>query len=128
MRLRIYLPERVMLDEEIRQVTAESPAGEFCLKPRHIDFVTALVPGVLFYLDEREGEHFLAVDGGILVKEQEDVEVATRQAVRGELGELGEVVRKMQEDFREREKAGRTASARLEIGFYRRFLEMSGDR
>lgn len=126
MRLKILLPTNVLLDEEIRQVTAESPDGEFCLKPRHIDFVTALIPGVLMYVDMDDSEHFLAVDGGILIKQQDEVGVAARHAVPGELGELEEVVRKMQEDYIEREKAGRSASARLEIGFYKRFLEISG--
>ncbi|MDW7772185.1 MAG: F0F1 ATP synthase subunit epsilon [Desulfobulbaceae bacterium] len=126
MHLKILLPTEVLLHEEIRQVTAESPSGEFCLKPRHIDFVTALVPGVLVYLDQDKAEHFVAVDGGILIKQQEEVSVAARHAVPGELGELERVVRKMQEDFIEREKIGRTAAARLEIGFFRRFLDISG--
>ena len=126
MQLKILLPEKILLSERIRQLTAAGPAGEFCLKPKHIDFVTALVPGVLTYVDREEKERFLAVDEGILVKQQQEVEVATRQAVPGELGELEEVVLRMQDDFREREKVSRSASARLEIGFYRRFLEISG--
>lgn len=126
MRLTVLLPTGVLLDEEIRQVTAESPVGEFCLKPRHIDFVTALVPGVIMYVDPEDDEHFLAVDGGLLVKQGGEVGIASRHAVLGELGELGDVVRKMKEEFLERERMSRSASARLEIGFYKRFLEISG--
>lgn len=126
MHLTILLPTKVLLHEEIRQVTAESPVGEFCLKPRHIDFATALVPGVLMYVDPDDAEHFLAVDGGILIKQQDGVAVATRHAVQAELGELEELVQKMRENFIEREKVSRSASARLEIGFYKRFLDISG--
>jgi len=126
MNLLILLPSKVLLDEDVLQVKAESERGEFCLKPRHIDFVTALVPGILTYVDEIDDEYFVAMDSGILVKRQQQVSVATRHAVQGELGELEEVVRKMQENFIEREKVSRSAAARLEIGFYKRFMELSG--
>lgn len=126
MHLKILLPTEILLHREILQVTAESASGEFCLKPRHIDFVTALVPGVMMYVDPDDREHFLAVDGGILIKQGDEVGVAARHAVQGELGELQDVVRNMQEEFVERERVSRSASARLEIGFYKRFLEISG--
>jgi len=123
-RLKILKPTEILLDLEIRQLTAESSLGKFCLKPRHIDYVTALVPGILHYLDTDGDEHFVAVDGGILVKQRETVEVATRQAVSGRLGSLQKVVRKMRADFLEREKISRSAAARLEIGLVRRFFEL----
>lgn len=126
MNLLVLLPDDVMLDVDVLQVTAESLAGEFCLKPRHVDFVTVLVPGILTYLDEEDNENFIAVDSGILVKRQQQVSVACRNAVPGELGELAEVVRKMQENSKEREKVNRSAAARLEIGFYKKFMELSG--
>jgi len=126
MNLLILLPSKVLLDEDVLQVKAESEQGEFCLKPRHIDFVTALVPGILTYADDIDDEYFVAVDSGILVKRQQQVSVATRHAVQGELGELEGVVRHMQENFIEREKVSRSAAARLEIGFYKRFMELSG--
>ncbi|MCL7488456.1 MAG: F0F1 ATP synthase subunit epsilon [Desulfobulbaceae bacterium] len=126
MRLKILLPTEILLDQEIRQVRAESGTGEFCLKPRHIDYATALVPGILIYIDMIGREHFVAVDGGILVKQKDEVDVATRHALPGELGELAGVVQKMQENFIEREKISRTAEARLEIGFFKRFLDLSG--
>jgi F-type H+-transporting ATPase subunit epsilon len=126
MNLLILLPDDVLLEQEILQVTAESPAGEFCLKQRHIDFVTVLVPGILTYIDEEDNENFVAVDSGILVKRGQQVSVACRHAVAGELGELSEVVEKMEENFIEREKVSRTAAAKLEIGFYKRFMELSG--
>ncbi|MGW8161817.1 MAG: F0F1 ATP synthase subunit epsilon [Desulfobulbales bacterium] len=127
MRLKILLPTEIFLIERIRQMTAESPFGEFCLKPRHIDYVTALVPGILTYLSQDGTEHFVAIDGGILIKEEDEIGVAARHAVQGELGELKDVVQQMQENFLEREKVTRSASIRLEIGFFKRFLELSGN-
>ncbi|NIO10483.1 MAG: F0F1 ATP synthase subunit epsilon, partial [Deltaproteobacteria bacterium] len=89
MRLKVLLPTEVIVDEEVAKVVAEAGNGSFCLLSRHVDFVAALVPGLLSF-DTPEGEEvFLAVDGGILVKCKQDVLVSTRNAIRGpDLGEL----------------------------------------
>lgn len=126
-RLDIMLPTEIFLEKEVLQVRAESHAGEFCLKPRHIDYVTSLVPGILSYTDSNRSIHFVAIDGGILVKENGKVSIATRNAVEGELGTLVEIVQQMQEEFLEREKVSRSASAKLEIGFLKQFIQLSGN-
>lgn len=48
-RLRIVTPERLLLDEEVEEVTAPGAAGEFGVLPDHITFLTALAPGRLIY-------------------------------------------------------------------------------
>ena len=45
MRLKVLLPTKVLIDEEVTKVVAEAENGSFCILPRHIDFVSALVPG-----------------------------------------------------------------------------------
>lgn len=126
MRLRVLLPTMVLLDEkDVTKVIAEAQNGSFCLLPRHIDFVAALVPGLLSF--ERDGidEEFLAVDEGILVKCGADVKVSTRNAVRGP--DLGYLKRTIDEQFRtidERQKMMRSAIARLESNLVRRFMEL----
>ncbi len=124
--LTIILPTELFLDTEALQVRAESSRGEFCLKPRHIDYVTSLVPGIVIYRDLQGKDHFIAVDGGILVKVQRAVEIASRNAVAGKLGGLVDIVRQMQEEFVEREKVSRSAAAKLEIGFLKQFMQLSG--
>jgi F-type H+-transporting ATPase subunit epsilon len=93
--------------------------------PRHIDFVAALVPGLLSFVTEDGREEFLAVDEGILVKCGPQVLISTRQAVRGP--ELGTLRQTIDEQFRvvdEQEKKARAAVARLEADLVRRFLEL----
>ena len=68
LRLKVLLPNEVFLDREVTKVTAEAQNGYFCLLPRHVDFVAALVPGLLSFEDEEGREHFLAIDEGALVK------------------------------------------------------------
>ena len=60
---------------------------------------------------------------GILVKQGETVQVATRMAVPGELGALQAAVRRFLIDMDDRERQTRAVVARLEADFIRRFVE-----
>jgi F-type H+-transporting ATPase subunit epsilon len=125
MRLKVLLPSEVLLDAAVTKVIAEAENGAFCLLPRHIDFVAALVPGLLSFETEDGREEFLAIDEGILVKCSAQVLVSTRQAVRGP--DLGSLRQAIDEQFRavdEQEKKARAAAARLEADLVRRFLEL----
>ena len=123
MRLKIFQPSEIFLDETISKVVGESPAGSFALLPRHIDMTTALVPGILAYENGQGKEVFLALDGGLLVKQGDQVSIATRMAIRGELGALREAVEKFVDEVDDRERKTRSAVARLEADFVRRFGE-----
>ena len=84
---------------------------------------TALVPGILYYTTEQGQEVFLALDSGILVKQEDQVSIATRTAIKGELGALKEAVEKMILAVDERERKTRSAVAKLEADFVRRLVE-----
>ena len=68
MKLKVVLPSGVLLDQEVVKVVAEAENGSFCLLPRHVDFVAALVPGILAFTPAQGDEAFLATDEGVLVK------------------------------------------------------------
>ncbi|MBU0676431.1 MAG: F0F1 ATP synthase subunit epsilon [Proteobacteria bacterium] len=125
MMLTIQLPTDRFLEKKVGKVKGEGPAGEFCLKPKHLDYATVLSPGVLSYVTAEGREEYLAVDRGILVKQGEQIMVATRRAVAGELGQLTVEIEKMLQEGDEREKQNRSAVAKLEVGFIKRFLEFS---
>jgi F-type H+-transporting ATPase subunit epsilon len=127
LRLKIFQPSEVFLDEEVSKVVAEGEAGSFGIRPRHLDITSALVPGLLSYWTGGGKETFLAVNGGILVKQGEDVFVATRMAVSGELGMLNTTVEKFLSDVDEKDRKSRSAVAKLEADFIRRFLEFGKD-
>ena len=125
MNLKVLLPSEVLMDEEVIKVVAEAENGSFCLLPRHVEFLAALVPGLLAYVTPQGVEQFLAVDEGILVKCGPKVLVSTRNAVRGpELGSLEQTVEKRFRALEEREKTARSAFAKLEANFIRRFMEL----
>jgi F-type H+-transporting ATPase subunit epsilon len=62
-RLRIVTPERLLLDEEVEEVTAPGAAGEFGVLPDHITFLTTLGPGRLIYRIGTQ-RHVIAIFGG----------------------------------------------------------------
>jgi F-type H+-transporting ATPase subunit epsilon len=127
MNLKVLLPTEVLIEEEVNKVIAEAPNGFFCLLPKHVDFVAALVPGILSFETTGGREEFLAVDEGILVKCGQEVFVSTRNAMRGpDLGRLKRTVVEKFEALDEREKTARSAMAKIEAGFVRRFLEIQG--
>lgn len=123
--LKVLLPKQVMVETQVRKVVAEGQNGSFCLLPRHIDFVSALVPGLLEYETAVGEEVYLAVDEGILVKCGAEVLVSTRNAVRGsDLGQLQKLIREQFAELDEMEKQTRSAMAKIEVDFVRRFLEL----
>jgi F-type H+-transporting ATPase subunit epsilon len=125
MRLKVLLPREILIDESVLQVTVEAGEGSVTLLPRHIDYVTVLVPGLLSFINAVGDEKFLAVDAGTLVKCRDEVFVSTRSAIRGEdLGSLRETVQQEFQKVDEREHLSRDALARLEADFIRRFIEL----
>jgi len=124
-RLRVLLPTEVLLDREVAKVVAEAGNGSFCLLPRHIDFVAALVPGIVRYSTPEGDERFIGIDEGTLVKRGDDVLVSVLAAVHGEA--LEDLSSAVAQQFRERdedERQARGALARLEAGTLRRFYEL----
>jgi F-type H+-transporting ATPase subunit epsilon len=129
MHLKILLPFQVFLEKrDISRIVAETSAGSFGLLPHRLDFVAALEPGIFVYENEGEGEVYLAVDEGIMIKTGMDVLVSVRNAIRGrELGQLREAVEKEFLTVDEREKNMRSVMAKLESGIIRRFVEFYHD-
>jgi F-type H+-transporting ATPase subunit epsilon len=125
MRLKVLLPTEILIDREVTKVTAEAENGSFCLLPRHIDFVAALVPGILLFESAGGKEEYIAVDEGILVKAGKEVLVSTRNAVQAsQLGILRQTVEERFLVLDDREKMARSAAAKLEADLVRRFMEL----
>jgi len=125
MRLILLLPGETLLDTKVSKVIAEAADGSFCLLPRHVDCVAALVPGLLIYLTPQGEEQFLAVDTGTLVKQGAEVRVSVRRAVQStDLAALKTTVEQQFKRLDEHESSARSALARLEASVMRRFVEL----
>ena len=122
MNLKVLLPFQVFADKTgVSRIVAETQEGSFGLLPHRLDCVAALVPGILIYETDSDGEVFVAVDEGVLVKTGPDVLVSVRRALLGkDLGKLREAVEKEFLTLDENERSVRSVMAKLETGFLRR--------
>ena len=126
MHLKILLPFRVFAEKtEVKRIVAETKEGSFGLLPNRLDCVAALAPGILTYETAAEGEVYIAVDEGVLVKAGAEVLVSVRNAIGGaDLNELHKAVEQEFVNVSEEEKDLRTTLARLEVDFVRRFAAL----
>lgn len=125
MKLKVSVPNDVRFDEEVTKIKAEAEDGWFGVLPKHIDFVTALVPGILSFDLPGGDTEYLAIDHGVLVKCGGDVFVSTRAAIRGrDLGSLRETVEKQFAAAHEKERTTRELEAKLETDLVRGLVEL----
>ncbi len=125
MKLKVLLPFGIFAEKnDVLRIVAEGRAGSFGLLPHRLDCVAALAPGILIYENETEGEVYVAVDEGVLVKTGLDVLVSVRNAFGGtDLGQLRATVEREFLELNEREQSVRLVMAKLESGFIRRLVE-----
>lgn len=129
MNLKILLPFRIFAEKTaVSRIVAETQAGSFGLLPQRLDCVAALTPGILIYETASDGEVFVAVDSGVLVKSGAEVLVSVRRAMGGaNLGELRQAVEQEFLTLDEHEQNVRAVMAKLETGFLRRFATFQHD-
>ena len=125
MNLKILLPFKVFTEKTgVLRIVAETPAGSFGLLPQRLDCAAALMPGILIYETASDGEVFVAVDEGVLVKTGQNVLVSVRRAMSGAaLSELRQAVEQEFLTLDEHEQSVRSVMAKLESGFLHRFVE-----
>lgn len=129
MNLKILLPFRVFdQPTEVQRIVAETREGSFGILPQRLDCVAALVPSILTYETVAEGEIYVAIDQGLLVKTGRDVFVSVRRAIRGaDLAQLRDSVEKEFLTLNESEMAVRSTMNKLEFGLMRRIVNFHHD-
>jgi F-type H+-transporting ATPase subunit epsilon len=126
MNLTVLLPFQIFAEKSgVSRIVAETRGGSFGLLPHRLDCVAALMPGILTYATELDGEVYVAVDEGILVKTGADVLVSVRRALAGaDLAHLRDSVEHEFLTLDQQEQSVRTVMAKLETGFLRRFATL----
>ena len=129
MNLKVLLPFEIFAEKTgVARIVAETPTGSFGLLPHRLDCVAALAPGILIYETATEGEVYIAMDEGVLVKAGPDVRVSVRRALGGtDLSSLREAVEREFLTLNEHEQNVRSVMAKMESGFIRRFAEFQHD-
>ncbi len=127
MQLEILLPFKVFARKTgVSRIVAETADGSFGLLPQRLDCVAALVPGILVCESDADGEFWVALDEGVLVKAGRQVSVSVRRALGGT--DPGQLRQAVEQEFLvrdEREQGVRQVMARLEAGFMRRYARLS---
>ena len=126
MTLKILLPFEIFAEKTgVTRIVTATVAGSFGLLPHRLDCAAAITPGILTYETAADGEVFVAVDEGVLVKAGPDVLVSVRHAIGGtDLSQLHEAVKREFLTLDEREQNVRSVMAKMESGFVRRFVEL----
>ncbi|MBB1309469.1 F0F1 ATP synthase subunit epsilon [Pseudoalteromonas sp. SR41-8] len=124
MHLKLLLPSQIFIDKtDISNIIVETSNGSYGLLPHRLDCVAVLTPGILTFSTIAEGEIFVAVDEGVLVKTGLDVLVSVRNAlVDSDLTKLRAAV---EQDFlaiNEQALQVRAVMAKLESGFLHKFV------
>lgn len=131
MYIKILTPTEIFANEKVKKINAEDKGGYFTLLPKHADVVSSLSPSILSYhlLDDdkrKDKEVFVAIDGGVLVKCGDKVEVSTRRAIFGaNLKELHTALEKEFKNIDDNEKKARTALAMLEGNMAKLFIDLN---
>jgi F-type H+-transporting ATPase subunit epsilon len=122
MHLKVLLPFEIFAEKTgVLRIVAETQEGSFGLLPHRLDCVAALAPGILTYETEADGEVFVAVDQGVLIKTGPDVLVSVRRALGGkDLGKLRDSVENEFLKLDEQEQDVRSVMAKMETGLLRR--------
>jgi F-type H+-transporting ATPase subunit epsilon len=125
MNLKILLPFQIFTEKiGVSRIVAETREGSFGLLPHRLDCVAALDPGILSYATADEGEVYVAVDEGVLVKTGPDVLVSVRNAIGGkDLGQLHEAVQREFLTVNEQEQNVRAVMVKMESGLIRRLAD-----
>jgi F-type H+-transporting ATPase subunit epsilon len=129
MNLKLLLPFQVFADKAgVSRIVAETRQGSFGILPHRLDCVAALAPGILTYETAADGEVFVAVDEGVLVKTGPDVLVSVRRALDGaDLGQLREAVEREFLTLDEHEKSMRSVLVKMESDLIHRMMSFHND-
>lgn len=129
MHLKVLLPSHVFADKiGVTRIVAETREGSFGLLPNRLDCVAAITAGILVYQTPTEGEVYVALDEGILVKTGSEVSISVRRAMRGaNLSQLRQAVEQEFNQLNAQEEDVRSVMAKLETGFLRQFASFQHD-
>ncbi len=125
--LRILLPFGVFAAQVgVSRIVADTGVGSLGVLPNRLDFVAGIFPGILMYEVGQQGEVYLAVDQGILIKTGLDVIVSVRNAIASaDLDHLYDAVEREFKILDQSERNLRSVMSKIESSFISRIAGFS---
>ncbi len=78
--LKIITPRRLALDTQITKITVPTTNGEITILPQHVHLFTLLVEGIIRFTDTEQKEEYLAIGGGYLETDGDNVKLLVTRA------------------------------------------------
>ena len=102
--LELVTPEKIVLSEEVLEITAPTTTGEITVLPKHVGLITQITPGELIVRKQGKIQHF-AITGGILEVSKDKVVILGEHAIRAddiEVAKAEEAKRRAEQRMKER--------------------------
>ena len=80
----IVTPEKIVLKEEIIQVSVPTKQGEITVLPGHIPLVASLKPGVIEIVNKNENRDIMSISGGFIEVLKDKIVILADTAERAE--------------------------------------------
>ncbi len=127
--LEILVPDETIARAQVDSLRAADASGRFGLWPNHEPFLTMLEPCILEFREARGVTRYAAVDGGVLLMENERASVVTREAVVADhLDQVADAAASMLAARRAAEKGARAEFAELQASLVRQLRHVEKTR
>lgn len=110
-KFQIVTPEKVLLKEEISQVSVPTKMGEITILPNHIPLVASLAPGVMELTKINGEKEIISISGGFIevlkdkiviladtAERAEEIDLARVEAAKQKAEEVIKGIRKMEKE------------------------------
>ncbi len=81
--LEVITPEKVILDEEVDEITITTVTGEISILPNHENLLTKILPGEMIIKKNGKEDHF-AITGGFLEVSENKISILADYAVHAD--------------------------------------------
>ena len=117
-KFQIVTPERIVLEEDIRQISVPTKDGEITVLPDHLPLVASLMAGVVEIKNKDSQNEVMAISGGFIEVQKDKVVILADTAERGQEIDLAraEEARQRAEELKEKAEHSQFAdiSAKIE--------------
>lgn len=112
----IVTPERLVLSEDIKQITVPTKDGEITILPHHIPLIASLKPGVLDVRRVNDEIEYISISGGFIEVLKDKVVILADTAERAEeidLARAEEAQRRAEELMKQEKQLDHTKFAAM---------------
>ncbi len=79
-KLKIVTPEKVVLTDEVNQLSVSTTSGQITILPHHLPLISQLAPGEIIVKHQNKAESLMAVFGGFIEVLPEEVIILADRA------------------------------------------------